>query len=106
MEESSRRFLEERPLISERLYEMQYEDLIQRPEVELKRMHETLELPGYDEFLSLVKGALLRKKPHRVRQHDPLPDSVKTEANHRLREWISFYDWREEEGRRLPEPNA
>ena len=106
MEESSRRFLEERPLIVERLYEMRYEDLIRRPEVELRRMHEALELPGYDEFLPLVKDDLRKPKPHSVRHHDPLPDSVKAEANNRLREWISFYGWREEEGRRLPEPNA
>ncbi len=99
MEESSRRFLEERPSIAGRLYEMRYEDLLDRPEVELKRMHEVLDLPGYDDFLPLMRESSRKTKPHGIRHHDPLPETIKTEVSCRLREWISFYDWSKEEGR-------
>ena len=85
-----RAFFEQRPLIPDgRFHEISYEDLVEHPEIEIRRMYEALNLPGFDKFRDELLEYIEGVRSYRPNVYDELPDETRDWL---AREWGPMFE--------------
>jgi hypothetical protein len=85
-------FFEERDLIPDgRFHEIRFEDLERDPVAEIRRLYESLNIPGFETFRPALEDYVRSNSSYRKNDYQELPASLRREI---LRSWRrSFDEW-------------